>query len=104
MTLAEAFRRVEIILLRPGATPAEWTAAGVVLPACAPGARIEQMSSGGRPACAVRLVHDPTPWYSLTVREGGGVLQSSAGSLLIALAALATESWGARPVSDFGNE
>lgn len=105
MTLAEAFRRLDIILLRPGATPAEWTTTGIVLPACGPGARIEQMTSGGRPALAIRLVHDSSPWYSLTVREGGGVLLSaSVGSLLIAVAFLATESWGGLPASDFENE
>jgi hypothetical protein len=104
MTLADAIRQVHTILLRPGATPAEWTAASIVAPACAPGVRIDQTPTASQPSLALTLVRDASPWYSLALREGGNVgLTASAGSLLIALATLATESWGERPASDFLN-
>lgn len=102
MTLSEAFRRLDLILLRPGETPAERAAAELVVPACSPGARIEQSAPPGKPALAIRLVQDASPWYSLAIHDDGNVLlTASAGSLLIALATLATESWGKRPASDF---
>jgi hypothetical protein len=102
MTLAEALRQISIITLRPGATPAEWTAASVLAPACSRGVHIDQAVAAAELRLAVALVHDASPWYSLAVREGGSVdLSASAGSLLIALAALAIESWGERPASDF---
>ncbi len=105
MTLAETFRRLDSVLLRPGATPAEWTAAALVAPACSPGARIEQVAQRTKPVLAIRLLHDSSPWYSLVVEEGGNVvLSASAGSLLIALATLSTESWGERPASEFAGE
>jgi hypothetical protein len=102
MTLGESLRQVRAIVLRPGATPAERTAASIMVSACAPGARIKKSGVTERPSLRLTLVPDSSPWYSLTVEEGGSIsLSASAGSLLIALATLATESWADRPASDF---
>ena len=102
MTLAEALQQVQTIVLRPGATPAECTAASIVARACSPGVRIDQTSAVGKPFLTVVSVHDPSPWYSLSVQDAGNIgLTASAGSLLVALATLAVESWGHRPATDF---
>ncbi len=104
MTLAEALRQVRTIVLRPGATPAEWTAASILAPACLPGVRIEQTAVAGEPFLTVTSVHDSSPWYSLSLQVPGKIgLTASAGSFLIALATLAVESWGERPATDFLN-
>jgi hypothetical protein len=104
MTLAEALRQVRTIVLRPGATPAEWTAASIVAPACSPGVRIEQAAPPGEPFLTLTFVRDSSPWYSISLQDAGKVgLTASAGSLLVALASLVVEWWGERPATDFLN-
>ena len=99
MTLSDALRQVQSILLRPGATGAEQTAASIFAPFCAPSAA---SGPGGKPSLTIRLVHDQTPWYSLALLEEGSIrCTASWGSLLIACASLATESWSERPAADF---
>jgi len=82
MTLSDALRQIQTIVLRPGATGAEQAAASIFAPFCAPSVA---SGPGGKPSLTISLVHDQTPWYCLALLEEGSIrCTASWGSLLVA--------------------